>query len=135
MNRFSRFISCAILAATSIISNAAEWPSQPVKIILPYPPGGASDVTARLLGNKLSQAWGQPVVIENRPGGNGIAANQLVKKSAADGYTILMANLGPNGINPAVYAKLPNNTSIIIFENPAESFPSLFLKLYPVNEE
>ena len=110
MNRFSRFISCAILAATSIISNAAEWPSQPVKIILPYPPGGASDVTARLLGNKLSQAWGQPVVIENLPGGIGIVANQLFKQSAADGYTILMANLGPNGINPAVYAKLPYDT-------------------------
>ena len=110
MNGFSRFISCAILAVISLVANAGDWPRQPVKIVLPYPPGGASDVTARLLGAKLTQAWGQPVIIENRPGANGIVANQLVAKSPADGYTILMANLGPNGINPAVYAKLPYDT-------------------------
>lgn len=110
MNGFSRFISCAILAVISLVANAGDWPRQPVKIVLPYPPGGASDVTARLLGAKLTQAWGQPVIIENRPGANGIVANQLVATSPADGYTILMANLGPNGINPAVYAKLPYDT-------------------------
>lgn len=89
---------------------AEDWPTQPVRIVLPYPPGGASDVTARLLGQKM----GRPdtsVVIENRPGANGIIANEAVAKSPADGYTILMANLGPNAINPAVYAKLPYDTT------------------------
>lgn len=86
---------------------AKDWPAQPVRIVLPYPPGGASDVTARLLGAKMGQAWGSSVLIENRPGANGIVANELVAKAPADGYTVLMANLGPNAINPAVYSKLP----------------------------
>jgi tripartite-type tricarboxylate transporter receptor subunit TctC len=86
---------------------ARDWPTQPVRIVLPYPPGGASDVTARLLGTKMGLAWGSSVLIENRPGANGIVANELVAKAPADGYTILMANLGPNAINPAVYSKLP----------------------------
>lgn len=73
----------------------------------PYPPGAASDVTARVLGAKLSEALGQAVVIENRPGANGIVALETVAKVAPDGYTILMANLGSNAINPGVYAKLP----------------------------
>ena len=90
---------------------AKDWPTQPMRIVLPYPPGGASDVTARLLGMKMSQAWGTTVVIENRPGANGIVANELVAKSPADGYTVLMANLGPNAINPAVYGKLPYDTA------------------------
>jgi tripartite-type tricarboxylate transporter receptor subunit TctC len=84
-----------------------NYPSKPVRIVIPYPPGGASDVTARLLGQKLAEAWGQQVVPDNRPGANGIVALELVAKSAPDGYTLLMANLGPNAINPAVYSKLP----------------------------
>jgi len=106
----NRHVLMALLVTTSLVANAAEWPIQPVKIVLPYPPGGASDVTARLLGAKLSQIWNQPVLIENRPGANGIVANQFVAKSAPDGYTVLMANLGPNGINPAIYPKLPYDT-------------------------
>jgi len=90
---------------------AKDWPTQPIRIVLPYPPGGASDVTARLLGMKMGQAWETTVVIENRPGANGIIANEAAAKSPADGYTILMANLGPNAINPAVYAKLPYDTA------------------------
>ncbi len=83
------------------------YPSKPIRIVIPYPPGGASDVTARLLGQKMAEAWGQQVVPDNRPGANGIVALEHVAKSAPDGYTLLMANLGPNAINPAVYAKLP----------------------------
>lgn len=74
---------------------------------MPYPPGGASDVTARVLGQKMGEAWGQQAIIDNRAGANGIVALDYVAKAAADGYTILMANLGPNAINPGVYAKLP----------------------------
>jgi len=84
-----------------------NYPSKPIRIVIPYPPGGASDVTARLLGQKMSEAWGVQVVPDNRPGANGIVALEYVAKSAPDGYTLLMANLGPNAINPAVYAKLP----------------------------
>ncbi|HVF64488.1 MAG TPA: tripartite tricarboxylate transporter substrate binding protein [Casimicrobiaceae bacterium] len=83
------------------------WPSKPVRIVVPYPPGGASDITARLLGAKLAEFWGQQVVVDNRPGANGIVALEHVAKQPADGYVLLFANLGPNAINPAVYAKLP----------------------------
>jgi tripartite-type tricarboxylate transporter receptor subunit TctC len=103
----------ALMLATFTLCAAAggalaqAWPSKPIRFVIPYPPGGASDVTARTLGIKLSEALGQPVVIENRPGANGIIALENVAKSPPDGYTLLMANLGPNAINAAVYSKLP----------------------------
>lgn len=104
----SNFAFAALTAIVPLSAQAQAWPSkQPIKFVVPYPPGGASDVTARLLSVKLTEALGQSVVVENRPGANGILALDLVAKSAPDGYTILMANLGPNGINPGVYHKLP----------------------------
>jgi len=93
-------------APTATLAQDA-FPNKPVRIVVPYPPGGASDVTARLLGQKLSELWNQPVVIDNRPGANGILALEYVAKQAPDGTTLLMANLGPNAINAAVYSKLP----------------------------
>ena len=105
-----RSIGLVILAALAVplSAHAQAWPSrQSIRFVVPYPPGGASDVTARVLGAKLSESLGQAVVIENRPGANGIVALELVAKAAPDGYTILMANLGPNAINPGVYSKLP----------------------------
>jgi len=98
--------SIAALGASSVFAQDA-YPSKPVRLVVPYPPGGASDITARLLGQKLSELWGQQVVVDNRPGANGIVALEHVAKQPADGYTLLFANLGPNAINPAVYAKLP----------------------------
>lgn len=98
---------CACLALP-LAANAQGWPTkQPIKFIVVYPPGGASDVTARLIGAKLGEALGTSVVIENKPGANGIIATDFVAKSAPDGYTMLMANLGPNALNPVVYKKLP----------------------------
>lgn len=105
-----RRVALALVAALMIplIAHAQAWPTrQTIKFIVVYPPGGASDVTARILGAKLSESLGQSVVIENKPGANGIIALDFVAKSAPDGYTILMANLGPNAINPVVYNKLP----------------------------
>jgi tripartite-type tricarboxylate transporter receptor subunit TctC len=86
---------------------AQAYPVKPIRFVIPYPPGGASDVTARIIGAKMTEAWGQQVVIDNRQGANGIIALENVAKSAPDGYTILMANVGPNAINPVVYSKLP----------------------------
>lgn len=98
----------AIGVLIPLAAQAQAWPTrQPIRIVVPYPPGGASDVTARTLGAKLTESLGQSVVIENRPGANGIIALEVVAKAAPDGYTLLMANLGPNAINPGVYAKLP----------------------------
>jgi tripartite-type tricarboxylate transporter receptor subunit TctC len=86
---------------------AQEFPTKAIRFVVPYPPGGASDITARVLGQKMGEAWNQQVVVDNRPGANGIIALEFVAKAPPDGYTILMANLGPNAINPGVYSKLP----------------------------
>jgi len=101
---------CLGLAAACLAFSAAaqDWPArQQIRFVVPYPPGGASDVTARLLGAKLTEALHQSVVVDNRPGANGIIALENVAKSEPDGYTLLMANLGPNAINAAIYSKLP----------------------------
>ena len=99
----------SILAAALISASvfAQTYPTKPIRFVIPYPPGGASDVTARILGAKMTESWGQQVLIDNRPGANGIIALEHVAESAPDGYTILMANVGPNAINPVVYSKLP----------------------------
>ncbi len=110
---FGSRLPCAaliVLLGVSIMPLAfaqGAWPSRPVHIVVPYPPGGASDITARLLAQKLTELWGQSVVVDNRAGANGIIALEYVSKQPGDGYTLLMANLGPNAINPAVYTRLP----------------------------
>lgn len=88
-------------------AQAQAYPTKPVRFVVPYPAGGASDITARLLADKLTESYGQSFVVENRPGANGIIALDAVAKSPADGYTILMGNVGPNAINAGLYPKLP----------------------------
>jgi tripartite-type tricarboxylate transporter receptor subunit TctC len=110
MSIFSRRAVVGLAAACWVAAGALAqtWPAKgPIKIVIPYPPGGASDVTARVLANKLTDSLKQSVVVENKPGANGIVALESVAKSAPDGYTLLMANLGPNAINAGLYAKLP----------------------------
>lgn len=85
---------------------AHAWPTKPVRIVVAYPPGGGIDVLARQLADKLSPAWGQPVVVENRPGANTIVATDAVAKSGADGHTVLMTTDATFSINPHLYAKL-----------------------------
>ena len=99
----------AVLLAISILPVAhaqAPYPSKPVRIIVPYPAGGYYDVSSRVLGQKFSDALGQPFVIENRPGANAIVGTELTAKSAPDGYTIMMGGIGPHAINASLYPKL-----------------------------
>lgn len=107
-------ISMALALTASIgsmsSSFAQTYPSGPIKLVVPYPPGGASDVTARLLAEKLQGSLKVTVVVENRPGANGNLATDLVAKAPADGYTLLMANVGPNAISQSIYPKLPYDT-------------------------
>ncbi|PZQ78331.1 MAG: LacI family transcriptional regulator [Variovorax paradoxus] len=86
---------------------AQSFPTKPITFVVPYPAGGASDVFARLIAERLQASLKQAVVVENRPGANGIIAYQHVAKAPADGHTILMANIGPSAINPSLYKKLP----------------------------
>jgi tripartite-type tricarboxylate transporter receptor subunit TctC len=100
-------LSALVLTAGAAWAAADAYPSKMIRFVVPYPPGGASDVTARLIGQKLSTQWGQQVVVENRPGANGNIAADLVAKAPADGYTMLMGNVGPNAISASLYPKLP----------------------------
>ena len=86
---------------------AEGWPSKPVRIVVAYPPGGGIDVLARQLAEKLTPVWGQPVVVENKPGANTIVATDAVAKSAPDGHTLLFTTDATFSINPHLYARLP----------------------------
>jgi tripartite-type tricarboxylate transporter receptor subunit TctC len=92
---------------TAAQTSAANFPSKPVRIIVPQTPGGASDALARIVGQKLSDKWGQPVVIENRAGAGGNIGMDAVAKSPADGHTLLMSYVGSHAINVSIYPKLP----------------------------
>jgi tripartite-type tricarboxylate transporter receptor subunit TctC len=85
----------------------SRYPSKPVKLIVPFPPGQASDIYARMLAQRLSVIWGQPVVVENRAGGVGVPAMLAAKAAPADGYTLVMASVGTLSINPVLHPDLP----------------------------
>ena len=95
-----------LLSLSSFAADAEAWPAKPVRIVVAYPPGGGIDILARSLADKLAARWGQPVIVENKPGANTILAADLVAK-AADGHTVLMTSEGTFSINPHMYAKLP----------------------------
>ena len=86
-----------------------RWPVKPVRLVVPFSPGGSTDVVARMIGQKLSVLWGQPVVVENRAGAGGNLGADMVAKSSADGYTLLMAS-GSITINPHIYKNMPFDT-------------------------
>jgi tripartite-type tricarboxylate transporter receptor subunit TctC len=101
-------ILLTLLAATlSTVALAQAWPTKPVRFVVPYPPGGTSDILARTIGEKLGTALGQPVVVENKPGANGNVGADYVAKAAPDGYTFLLADIGAIAISPSVYPSLP----------------------------
>ncbi|HEX3936009.1 MAG TPA: tripartite tricarboxylate transporter substrate binding protein [Xanthobacteraceae bacterium] len=86
---------------------AQDYPTRPIRILVPYAPGGISDIAARIVGAKLSEAWGQQVVVENKPGGNGFIAVGDTARSAPDGYTLVMVTTGDVAINPALFKDVP----------------------------
>jgi tripartite-type tricarboxylate transporter receptor subunit TctC len=100
-------IVAAALGAGGSVANAQDFPDHTVKIIVPTSPGGAIDMTARIIGEKLQAKWGKPVVIENRPGASMQVGAEAVAKAAPDGYTLLVAHDGTMAINPLVYPNLP----------------------------
>ncbi|HET7729211.1 MAG TPA: tripartite tricarboxylate transporter substrate binding protein [Usitatibacter sp.] len=108
MKRFwSRVAAAIVLAAAPAMVLAQAWPSKPVKIVVPFAAGGATDVVARLLAQKLGDAWGQTVVVENRAGAGGNIGADVVAKSPPDGYTLLMTSGSIVTANPHMYKAMP----------------------------
>ena len=107
MKLLAGVLSFAIAAA----AHAQAYPTKAIRVIVPYAAGGTSDILARQIGPKLTEGWGQPVVVENKPGANGNVGADFVAKSAPDGYTLLLTDLGGLVISASVYPKLPFNPS------------------------
>ena len=109
MTRILRAV-LVLLAATLVPLCAAQaqgYPAKPIKIVVTFPLGGAPDILARLFGAKMQEHWGQPVIVDNRPGAGGNIGADYVAKSPADGYTLVMGTVGTHAINPSLYSKMP----------------------------
>ena len=105
-----RLVLCATMTAAALAAlpaAAADYPTRPIKVIVPYPPGGSNDILTRLVGDHLQQAWGQPIVAENKPGAAGNLGADLVAKSPPDGYTLVMAPIPVAAVNVSLYKNLP----------------------------
>ena len=105
--RIGNLLVAAALAAMPVVAPAAEkFPTKPVRLIVPYAPGGATDITARLLQNGISELWGQAVIVDNRAGASGNIALEMAAKSPPDGYTLQVGNVSTNAINETTFASL-----------------------------
>ena len=107
---FSKWTALLVCAITSTLGGAAlaqDWPSRPIKIVVPFPAGGNTDAVARMTATRLQELLGQSVVVENKAGGGGVIATDFVAKAPADGYTLLMSSTGPHTVMPALMPKIP----------------------------
>lgn len=104
-----RRVFCLTLFAVPLAATAQTYPVKPIRFIVPFPAGAGTDILARAIAQKLNEAWGQPVTIDNRPGASTIIGSEIVAKAPPDGYTIIMAS-NNHAVNPALFAKLPYDT-------------------------
>ena len=107
MNRFAVWIVGFAFATLTTLANAQAWPSKPIKWVVPFAPGGTTDILARVVGEKLAIALGQPVIVENKPGAGGGLGAEFTAKAAPDGYTIMGGTISTHAINASLYDKLP----------------------------
>lgn len=100
------FVAAALSMAPAPIL-AQEYPVKPVRLVVPFTPGGSTDILGRLVAQKLTESLGRQVLVDNRPGAGGTIGVEIVAKSPADGYTLVMGHIGTFGVNPTLYPKLP----------------------------
>lgn len=111
INRRELIASSLVLGLGSVSAQTQSWPNKPIRLVVPYPPGGSSDIIARAIAQPLSEALKQPVIVDNKAGANGNLGADFVAKSAPDGYTLLLCDTGALAISPSVYTKLPFDPS------------------------
>lgn len=109
MRRSTQVFAGILFACLAAAAWGQSYPAKAVHVVVPYPAGGYYDLLARVIGGKLQETWGQPFVVENRVGANGMIGTDYVAKAAPDGYIIMMGGIGPHGTNPSIYQKLPYN--------------------------
>jgi len=115
MNETGRWLLCLTCCCIASAAQAqgtdqARYPARAVRVVVPFAPGGPSDLPARLVAQRMTEAWGQQIVVDNRGGAGGILGAEIVAKAPADGYTLVMGTTGTHGINASLYAKLPYDT-------------------------
>ena len=107
MKKIARIIFAALLLGMATFAAAQPYPAKPIRIIVPFPAGGIADLYARLIGTRVGESWGQPVVVENRTGAGGNIGADAVAKSPPDGYTIAMGSFGTHAVNVSLFARMP----------------------------
>src|SRR6267154_1145454 len=104
--KLRRLIAVAAFAVAGATAFAQDYPTRPIRLILGFAPGGSTDLVARVVAQKMAESWGQQVVVDNRPGANGMIGADLVAKASPDGYSLLLSSIGPMAINASLY-KMP----------------------------
>ena len=120
-----RKAALVVLATLAVPASAQPYPARPIRLVVPWAPGGSTNVLARIVAQKFNEAWGQPVLVENRPGASGNLGSDLVAKAAPDGYTLLVGSMSTHAMNGALYAKMPFR--------PVEDFAPVAILAYVTN--
>jgi tripartite-type tricarboxylate transporter receptor subunit TctC len=104
-----RAVATVLTAAVAVSAHAQApaWPAKPIRVVVPFPAGGTSDILARLIGPRLTEVWGPQILVDNRPGANGNIGAEITARAAPDGYTLMLMDVGNLAISPSVFAKLP----------------------------
>ena len=117
----------AFLLCIGFAAHAQEWPAKPVRIVVPFPPGGAADAMPRIIAERLSEKWKQPFVVDNRPGATGAIGAEIVWRAEPDGYTLLSTPPAPLVINPSLFARLAYDPAQFVPVGVMASIPSVML--------
>ena len=105
--RIMKYVLVVAMLIFPALAMAQSYPAKPIRIVVPFPPGGIADLFARVIGQKFGEAWGQPAVVENRPGAGGNIGAEIVAKSPPDGYTLVTGSIGTHAVNVSLFSKLP----------------------------